>query len=79
MDPVRDAWDRSQLYQTRAQRPPQCSTSETKGKDSTDHVDAVIEEAEKLKEASAITEVLYPNWLSNTMVVKKKIVKWRVC
>ena len=39
----------------------------------------VIEEVEKLKEASAITEVLYPSWLSNTVVVKKKIGKWRVC
>ena len=36
------------------------------------HVDMVKEEVEKLKEASAITEVLYPRWLSNTVVVKKK-------
>ena len=45
----------------------------------TEHVDAVIEEVEKLKEASAITEVLYLSWLSNTVVVKKKTNKWRVC
>ena len=44
-----------------------------------EHVDAVIEEVEKLKEANAITEVLYPSWLSNTVVVKKKTGKWRVC
>ena len=44
-----------------------------------EHVDAVIEEVEKLKEASAITEVLYPSWLSNTVMIKKKIGKWRVC
>ena len=43
-----------------------------------EHVDAVIEEVEKLKKASAITEVLYPSWLSNTIVVKKKTDKWRV-
>ena len=29
----------------------------------TEHVDAVIEEVKKLKEASAITEVLYLRWL----------------
>ena len=40
-----------------------------------EHVDAVIKEVKKLKEASAITEVLYPSWLSNTFVVKKKIGK----
>ena len=38
----------------------------------------MIEEVEKLKKASAITEVLYPSWLSNTVVVKKKIGKWKV-
>ena len=41
----------------------------------TEHVDAVIEEVEKMKEASVITEVLYPRWLSNTVMVKKKIGK----
>ena len=48
-------------------------------KSALDHVDTLIEEVEKFKEASAITEVLYPSWLSNTAVVKKKIGKWRVC
>ena len=42
-------------------------------------VDAVIEEVEKLKEASAIIEVFYPSWLSNIVVVKKKTSKWKVC
>ena len=42
-------------------------------------MDAEIEEVEKLKEASVIIKVLYPSWLSNTVVVKKKIRKWRVC
>jgi len=30
-------------------------------------------------EAGAITEVFFPAWLANTMVVKKKNGKWRVC
>ena len=33
----------------------------------------------KLKQAEAIKEVFYPQWLTNTVVVKKKIEKWRVC
>ena len=39
---------------------------------------AVIEEVQKLPEAKAIREVHYPDWLANTMVVKKKSGKWRV-
>ena len=33
----------------------------------------------KLKRAGAIKEVFYPEWLANTVVVKKKSEKWRVC
>ena len=33
----------------------------------------------KLKWAGVIKEVFYPEWLANTMVVKKKTGKWRVC
>ena len=33
----------------------------------------------KLKQARAIKEVFYPEWLANTVVVKKKSGKWRVC
>ena len=33
----------------------------------------------KLKQAGAIKEVFYPEWLTNTVVVKKKSGKWRVC
>ena len=33
----------------------------------------------KLNEASVITKVLYPSWLSNTIIVKKKSDKWKVC
>ena len=37
------------------------------------------EEVTKLKQAGAIKEVFYPEWLANIMVVKKKNGKWRVC
>ena len=30
----------------------------------------------KLKQAGAIKEVFYPDWLANTMVLKKKNGKW---
>ncbi|XXG41578.1 hypothetical protein AAC387_Pa01g2016 [Persea americana] len=41
--------------------------------------EAVKEEVEKLLEAQAIKKVHYPQWLANTVVVKKKTGKWRVC
>ena len=44
-----------------------------------DHSDAVKEEVVKLKWARAIKEVFYPEWLANTVVVRKKSGKWRVC
>uniref|UniRef100_A0A2N9I3J5 Uncharacterized protein n=1 Tax=Fagus sylvatica TaxID=28930 RepID=A0A2N9I3J5_FAGSY len=43
------------------------------------HQEAVCEEVNRLFEARAIREILYPTWLSNTVVVKKKNGKWRVC
>ena len=33
----------------------------------------------KLKQAGANKEVFYLEWLANTVVVKKKTGKWRVC
>lgn len=42
-------------------------------------MEAVKEEVEKLKHAEAIREVFFLDWLANTMVVKKKNDKWRVC
>ena len=33
----------------------------------------------KLKQAEAINEVFYPEWLTNTTVVKKKNGKWGMC
>ena len=32
-----------------------------------------------MKKTGAIKEVFYPEWLANTVVVKKKSGKWRVC
>ena len=62
MDTLLDARDRPKLHQTRVECPARRSTSETMREESaTENVDAVIEEVKKLKEASAITEVLYPS------------------
>lgn len=43
------------------------------------HMEAMKEEVEKLKQAGAIKKVFFPNWLANTMIVKKKNGKYRVC
>ena len=43
------------------------------------HAEAIKDEVNKLKQAGAIKEVFYPQWLANTVVVKKKNGKWRVC
>ena len=45
---------------------------------SKEHVEAVKSEVTKLKQAGAIKEVFYLQWLANTVVVKKKIGKWCV-
>ena len=52
-------------------QPPQCSSK--------DYFDVVKDEVMKLKQAGAIKEVFYLKWLANTVVVKKKKGKWRVC
>ena len=46
---------------------------------SKDHYEAVKDEVTNLKQVGAIKEVFYPEWLANTMVVKSKNGKWRVC
>ena len=33
----------------------------------------------KLKQARAIKELFYPEWLVNTIVMKKKSGRWQVC
>ena len=46
---------------------------------SKEHAKVVKEEVNKLKQAGAIQKAFYPVWLANTVVVKKKSGKWRVC
>ena len=46
---------------------------------SKEHVETVKSEVTKLKQVGAIKEVFYPQWLANTVVVKKKTGKWRMC
>ena len=46
---------------------------------SKEYAEAVKNEVTKLKQTGAIKEVFYPQWLANTVVVKKKTGKWRVC
>ena len=46
---------------------------------SKEHANTIRDEVMKLKKAGAIEEVFYPEWLANTVVVKKKSGKWRVC
>ena len=43
------------------------------------HAEAIQKEVERLLQAGAIRELHYPTWLSNTVVVKKKNGKWRMC
>ncbi|XP_030940195.1 uncharacterized protein LOC115965145 [Quercus lobata] len=56
---------------TPKKQPPCCPSKE--------HADAIRDEMAKLKRVRAIKEVFYPEWLANTVVVKKKSGKWRVC
>ena len=46
---------------------------------SKEHAKAMRKEVTKLKQAGAIKEVFYPEWLANIVVIKKKSGKWRVC
>ena len=43
---------------------------------SKEHAEVVREEVAKIKQTGAIKEVFYPEWLANTVVVKKKSGKW---
>lgn len=43
-----------------------------------EHVEVVKQEVKMLKDAGAIKELFFPEWLANTVVVKKKNGKWRV-
>ena len=44
-----------------------------------EHVEAVRSEVRRLKEAGAIREAFFLEWLANTVVGKKKNGKWRIC
>ena len=44
-----------------------------------EHVEAVRSEVRRLRKVGAIRETFFLEWLANTMVVKKKNGKWRVC
>jgi hypothetical protein len=46
---------------------------------SEEKVKAVEAEVQRLQDAKVIREVLYPVWLANTLPVKKKNGKWRMC
>ena len=46
---------------------------------SKEHANDVRDEVMKLKKPKAIKEIFYSEWLANTVVVKKKSGKWRVC
>ena len=56
---------------TPKKQPPRCLSRE--------HADVIKDEVVKFKHAGAIKEVFYPEWLTNTVVVKKKNGKWWVC
>lgn len=43
------------------------------------HIKAVKQELERLKDVGAIQEVFFLKWLSNTIMVKKKNGKWWAC
>ncbi|XP_030963814.1 uncharacterized protein LOC115984974 [Quercus lobata] len=44
-----------------------------------EHIEAVRQEVKRLKEVGEIKEFFFPEWLGNTVVVRKKNGKWRVC
>ena len=46
---------------------------------SNEHSNVVKDKVAKLKQAGVIKEVFYPEWLANTVVVKKKTGKWHIC
>ena len=56
---------------TPKKQPPRCPSRE--------HADAIRDKVVKFKRAGTIKEVFYPEWLANTVVVKKKSRKWLVC
>uniref|UniRef100_A0A2N9I3X1 Uncharacterized protein n=1 Tax=Fagus sylvatica TaxID=28930 RepID=A0A2N9I3X1_FAGSY len=62
-----------------AEKDPEKPVSQKRRKLAPERAEIVAKEVERLLEANAIRSVQYPTWLSNTVVVKKKNGKWRVC
>ena len=52
--------------------PSSISKKQPSRRPSNEHANAVRDEVMKLKKVGAIKEVFYPEWLANTVVVKKK-------
>ena len=48
-------------------------------KSAREHIKVVRSEVQKLNKARSIKEIYFLEWLANTVVVKKKNGKWRVC
>jgi hypothetical protein len=46
---------------------------------SDDKAEGARNEVKRLLSAGVIREVTYPEWLANTVMVKKAIGKWRMC
>jgi hypothetical protein len=57
---------------TRPKKHKLCKISEEK-------VEAVKVEVQRLLDAGFIKEVVYPQWLANVIMVRKKNGKWRMC
>jgi hypothetical protein len=53
--------------------------SQKKRKVGEERRNTIIEEVTKLKEAGFITEIRYPLWMANVVMVKKANGKWRMC
>ena len=80
MEHLRSSEGGSKLHLPPFERQPLCHPKKKPPqRSSKDHFEVVKEEVMKLKQARAIKEVFYLEWLANTVVVKKKSGKWRVC
>ena len=64
--------DLSFIYHHLNVNPSVTPKKQTPRRSSKDHSDAIKDEVMKFKQTGAIKEVFYPEWLENTVVVKKK-------
>lgn len=73
MELVRGAWGGLNIYYTQVKCRPSGPTKEAETEEVNEaSCGGIEEEVEKLKQARAIKVVFFPEWLANTMVVKKK-------